>query len=141
MYLDSAYIAKFYLNEPDSARVRALIRNADSLASSVWAVGEVVWAFHRHFRVGELDCPQYQQLVDTFTKHVDDGVWTLAPLTDRLLRKMTILARAMPATVFLRTADAVHLTTAQDLGESEIWSNDKHLLDAAKYFGLTGRSA
>jgi predicted nucleic acid-binding protein len=141
MYLDSAYIAKFYLNERESERVRAAIRNADTLVSSLWAAGEVVWAFHRYYRAGELNCSQYQQLVDAFTKHTNDGVWTLAPVTDRLLRKMTLLARAMPATVFLRTADAVHLTTAQDLGESEIWSNDRHLLDAAQYFGLTGRSA
>ena len=34
MYLDSAYIAKFYLNEPDSPSVRTLIQNADSRASS-----------------------------------------------------------------------------------------------------------
>ena len=141
MYLDSAYIAKFYLNEPDSDPVRAAIGKADTLLSSVWAVGEVVWAFHRHFRDGALNASQYQQLVDTFTEHLDQGIWTLAPATDRLLRKMAVLARAMPGAVFLRTADAVHLTTAQDLGESEIWSNDRHVLDAAKHFGLAGRSA
>ena len=140
MYLDSAYIAKFYVNEPESDRVRAVIRKADVLVSSLWAAGEVAWAFRRHLRTGALDSSQYQQLLDVFMKHVDDGIWTLAPVTDRLFRRMTLLARAMPATVFLRTADAVHLTTAQDLGESEIWSNDRHVLEAAKHFGLTGRS-
>ena len=140
MYLDSAYIAKFYLNEPDSSRVRAAITKADSLTSSVWAVGEVAWTFHRHLRGGILTSRQYQKLLDTYMSHIDDGIWTMAPVTDRLLRKMTLFARTMPQTVYLRTADAVHLATAQDLGESEIWSNDRHLLAAAHHFGLTGRS-
>src|SRR2546430_747847 len=72
---------------------------------------------------------------------IADGVRILALVSERLLRKKTLVAGAMPATVFLRTGDAIHLTTAQDLGESEIWSNDRHLLAAAKHFGLTGRSA
>ncbi len=141
MYLCSAYIAKFNLNEPDSVRVRAVVSKTDALVSSVWAAGEVTWAFHRYFRTGALNHSQYEQLVDAFMEHVDEGIWTFAPVTDRLLRKMTLLARAMPATVYLRTADAVHLTTAHDLDETEIWSNDRHVLEAAKYFGLTGRSA
>lgn len=45
-----------------------------------------------------------------------------------------------PREIFLRTADAVHLTTAQELGERDVWTNDRHVLAAAPYFGLTGRS-
>jgi len=42
--------------------------------------------------------------------------------------------------LFLRTADAVHLATAQQIGESDVWTNDRHMLAAAPYFGLRGRS-
>jgi predicted nucleic acid-binding protein len=45
-----------------------------------------------------------------------------------------------PREIFLRTADAVHLVTAQELGEREVWTNDRHMLAAASYFGLAGRS-
>ena len=45
-----------------------------------------------------------------------------------------------PLQIFLRTADAVHLATAQELGERDVWTNDRHMLAAAPYFGLTGRS-
>lgn len=45
-----------------------------------------------------------------------------------------------PRETFLRTADAVHLATARELGEREVWTNDRHMLAAAPYFGLTGRS-
>jgi len=45
-----------------------------------------------------------------------------------------------PLDLFLRTADAVHLMTAYEIGEREVWTNDRHMLAAAAYFGLTGRS-
>lgn len=46
----------------------------------------------------------------------------------------------LPPGQFLRAGDAVHLLTAQSLGEPEIWTADKHMLSAAPHFGLTGRS-
>ncbi len=42
--------------------------------------------------------------------------------------------------VDLRAGDAIHLAAAQSAGFSEIWSNDKRLLQAAPAFGLTGKS-
>jgi predicted nucleic acid-binding protein len=141
MYLDSAYIAKFYLNEPDSPRVRRLITGADTLVSSMWAVAEVLCAFHRRLREGNLDQRQYRALAESFHRHIEEGVWSLVPITERLLRNLAARMSALPATTYLRAGDAAHLVTAIDAGEIEIWSSDKHLLAAAPTFGLTGRTA
>ena len=141
MYLDSAYIAKFYVNERDSDAVRAIIANADALLSSVWSLGEVTCAFHRHMREGWLSPAQFRELAHAFLKHVDGGVWTLIPTTETLLKRVSSLVSAVPAGVYLRAGDAVHLTTAQQLGEREIWTNDRHMLAAAPHFGLAGRTA
>jgi len=46
-----------------------------------------------------------------------------------------------PRDLFIRTADAVHLTTAHEIGVSGVWTNDRHMLAAASYFGLRGQSA
>jgi predicted nucleic acid-binding protein len=140
VYLDSAYIAKFYVNERDSNAVRALIRRADSLITSAWSLGEVTCVFHRHMREGALSPVQSRELIRAFMKHVDAGVWTLIPVSAALLKRLISLVSAAPAGVYLRAGHAVHLTTAQDLGESEIWTNDRHLLAAAPHFGLLGRS-
>lgn len=140
MYVDSAYIAKFYVNEPDSDGVRAVIRRADALIASAWSIGEVSCVFHRHMREGSFTATQCHELIRTFLKHVDAGVWTLIPLSEALLRRMSALVSASPARVYIRAGDAVHLTTAQEVGESEIWTNDRHMLAAAPHFGLTGRS-
>ncbi len=139
MYLDSAYIAKFYVNERDSLAVRALIRSADSLLSSAWALGEVTCAFHRHLREGSLSKAQCRELTHAFLEHVEDGIWTLLPVNEALLKRLVSIVSAAPAGVYLRAGDAVHLITARDAGETEIWTNDRHLLAAATHFGMVGR--
>ena len=45
-----------------------------------------------------------------------------------------------PNELFLLTADAVQLVTAHEIGECDTWTNDRHMLAAASYFGLTGQS-
>jgi uncharacterized protein len=141
MYLDSSYIAKFYVNEPDSEPVRSLISTARQLTSSAWAMAEVVCAFHRHRREGSLNEPEFRRTLGAFIDHVDAGFWTLLPVDDRILRRMGLIILGLPSTVFLRAGDAVHLTTAQDAGEREIWTNDRHMLAAATHLGIRGRSA
>jgi predicted nucleic acid-binding protein len=61
-------------------------------------------------------------------------------VNEALLRRTSALLIAAPSTLFVRTADAVHLVTAQEAGEQEIWTNDRHMLAAAGYFGVAGRS-
>jgi predicted nucleic acid-binding protein len=140
MYLDSAYIAKFYVNEADSRAVRELIAAADSLVSSAWAMGEVSCLLHRHMRENRLTQRQLRELLDAFRRHASQEVWTLLPVTSRTLQKVASLVRAAPAGVYLRAGDAIHLAAAMGAEEHEIWTNDRHLLAAAEHFGLSGRS-
>lgn len=141
MYLDSAYVAKYYVNEPDAIVVRKLISKAIEVRSSAWALIEVTCVFHRHVREGSLTAAQGRQLTDLFRAHVDSGVWNLVPITAALLRTTATLIRGLPDSVPLRAGDAIHIATALDTGESEIWTNERHLLAAANNFGIVGRSA
>jgi len=140
MYLDSAYVAKFYVNEPDAAAVRKLIRGAANVCSSSWTLLEVTSVFHRHVREGSLTVAQGRELMDVFRGHVESDLWNLIPVSDALLRRAATLIRGLPQNVPLRAGDAIHLATALDVGEPEIWTNDRHLLAAAAQFGIAGRS-
>lgn len=71
MYLDSAYLAKFYVNEPDALAVRKAMAPATYICSSSWALIEVTSVFHRHAREGALTVPQGRDLADLFRTHVD----------------------------------------------------------------------
>ena len=78
--------------------------------------------------------------MELFRAHVEDHVWNLIPVTDALLRKTATMVRGLPSNVLLRAGDAIHLATALDTGEAEVWTNDRHLLAAAAHFGLAGKS-
>ena len=140
MYLDSAYIAKFYVNEPDAPAVRKLIRGAHHICSSSWALIEVACVFHRHVHEGSLTAAYGHELMGLFRSHVEDDLWNFIPITPALMRRTAALIRGLPPNAPIRAGDAVHLATAMDAGETEIWTNDRHLLAAAKQLGLAGRS-
>ena len=140
MYLDTCYIAKFYLNEPDSSQVRDLVRKAGTLYSSVWAMAEYHAVLHRRSREGGTTPGDTRDLSLCFFEHLEDGLWNLVPVNEALLRRTSSLIASAPPGLFIRAGDAVHLATAQEIGEREVWTSDRHMLRAASYFGLAGRS-
>ncbi len=139
-YFDAAYIAKCYLHEPDAAAVRALARSSPSLYTSAFSIAEVACVFHRHVRERTLKAKAAAQVRDAFLEDVGADAWVLVPMTNLILRRVELLTRTLPASIFLRAGDAIHLVTAGEAGFDEIWTNDRHLLAAAAHFGLQGRS-
>jgi predicted nucleic acid-binding protein len=140
VYFDTSYIAKFYFNEPESHRVRELVRKADAIHSSLWALAEFHAVLHRRLREGATSPSDARDLASRFSGHIEGGLWNLVPLGEALLRRTSARMVSAPRDLFLRTADAVHLMTAHEIGEIYVWTNDRHMLAAAAYFGLTGRS-
>ena len=140
MYLDTSYIAKFYFNEPDSPQLRELVRKAVTIHSSLWALAEFHAVIHRRLREGALSPSDAHDLASRCSEHTEHGLWNFVPVTEALLRRTSALMISAPRDLFIRTADAVHLATAQEIGERDVWTYDRHMLAVAPYFGLTGRS-
>jgi len=140
-YFDSAYVAKCYLNDPDSERVRRLVRKPAVLVSSSLCIAEVCCAIYRRVRERALAPAQGAELSDLFRQNVDDGVWTLVPSSERLLWEVSRALRSLPEDVCVRAGDAIHLVSARQEGFTEVWTNDRHMLAAAVHFGLKGRNA
>lgn len=140
MYFDTSYLAKFYFNEPESSAVRQLVHTADIIHSSVWALAELHAVIHRRARELSISPDDAKELSARFYEHLEAGLWKLLPVHEALLKRTSALMVSAPADLFIRTADAVHLMTAREAGEREVWTNDRHMLTAAAYFGVTGRS-
>jgi predicted nucleic acid-binding protein len=128
IYFDAACIAKFYLDEPDSDAVRALAESA----------GEVLTVFHRKLREKAFGQKAFEVLCEQFEADSNALVWEWLPVSSTLVSRVSAGVRSLPAQVFLRAADALHLACAAEHGFREIYSNDRHLLPAAAHFGLTG---
>jgi predicted nucleic acid-binding protein len=140
-YFDSAYVAKCYLNDPDSELVRDMVRTPVPLYSSALCIPEVTCAIHRRYRERQLTRKQARELTAAFRSHVEAGTWTLIPLSESLLWDVHEALRTLSAAVFIRSGDATHLVSARTAGFSEIWTNDRHMLDASRHFHLEGKSA
>ena len=140
LYFDTAYLAKCYLNEPDGATVRKLAAKATGLFSSALCIAELACAFLRNIRAGTLTAGEAERWRAAFLDDVRSGVWFLLPVSEHLLYRVESLSRDLPPKAYLRAGDAIHLASAQEAGFTEIWSNDRHLLAAARYFGLEGKS-
>jgi predicted nucleic acid-binding protein len=140
VYFDSAYIAKFYLSEPESDRVRALAEHEGRVCCSVIGRVETAQVFHRKLREGKATKAECSVLFDQFEIDCNAALWTWLPLTDELTALASRRFRDLPSTVPLRSADAVHLLSAREHGLQDIYSNDARVLAAARHFGIRGAS-
>jgi predicted nucleic acid-binding protein len=140
VYFDTSYIAKVYLEEPESDQIRELVHSADTIHTSVWTLAEFHAVLHCYVRERALAPSVAGKLASLFLDDAQAGQWNFVPVGEALLRRTSALILSAPRNLFLRAADAVHLTTAQELGERDVWTNDRHMLSAASYFGLRGCS-
>ena len=136
IYFDSCYLAKLYLMEPDSPAVRARARASGEVVCCRIGWGEVVATLHRHLRDGRLTAPQFRLLSAQVAADVKAGLWTPLPITTELAEAQARRMTGLSDRVFLRAADALHLTCAAEAGLKEIYSSDRHLVAAAPHFGL-----
>lgn len=135
-YFDSAYIAKFYLDEPESEDVRRLAESLGQVRCAVIGWVEVGAVFHRKFREGAFDASAFREVMAQFNDDCGHGLWTWLPLTAPLAAKAAAAFARLPRPVFLRAADALHLICAQEHGLREIYTNDRHMSSAATHFRL-----
>lgn len=138
IYFDAAYLAKCYLPEDGHREVRALAGQAGHVHSVAFARLEVAAVLHRHLREGRLRARELSEYLDQFGQDCADGIITLIPVSAGLLEAAAASYRRLPAGIFLRSADCLHLCAAAEAGFKEVHSNDRHLLAAAAHFKLKG---
>ena len=138
-YFDVSYLVRLYFEEPGSHEVRQL-RTAEPWACGWMGKIEMQAAFHRKFRERKVERTYYQALLAQFREDCRKGEFCWLSLGIELAEDTGELFQGMPPDLFLRSADALHLACARHHGYRVIYSNDRNLLAAAKYFGLQGRN-
>lgn len=138
IYFDAAYIAKCYLNEPGAERVRDVARQADGLASCELARLEFASILKRHARERQIPRREMSAILREFEEDEENGVWHWYVITSTLVEKARRAVLQLPSAVFIRSGDALHLTCAEEHGFREVYTNDRHMLAAARHFRLKG---
>ena len=128
------------MREPGSEQVREHAREAGRIACCEIGKVELAAVFHRHLREKRLNVRQYGVIMRQFASDLDQGVWTWLPLTPSILAAAQKRYEDLSAKVFLRAADAMHLSCAAANGFDEIFTNDRHMLAACAAFELAGRN-
>jgi predicted nucleic acid-binding protein len=139
IYLDTSYLVRLYYQDPGAAAVRALAAT-DHIASATLGQVEMTAAFHRKLREGAIRQSAYVALLNQVEAHNKAGAFQWLTQDAEIIARVKHVYQTLPASVFLRAADAIHLATAAVAGFAIIYSNDTHLLGAAKYFGVEGKN-
>lgn len=137
-YWDAAYIAKFYLEEPESDRVRALAESEGEAACSRFGYLETVSVFHRKMREGAFGPRDLREICRQLDDDGEAGLWTWLPVSPAVFQLASSVFRSLPRSVILRAGDALHLATARANDLERVYSNDARLLAAARYFEVRG---
>jgi hypothetical protein len=110
------------------------------LYSSAICLAEMACPAHRKVRKGPMTPADALIRRDLFLDDVNRGVITAVSVSERLLRRVEATTHALPLSCYLRTFDALHLVAAAYSGLVEVWTSDRHMLEAVRHFRLSGRS-
>ena len=140
-YFDSAYIAKFYVNEPESDAVRQLAESLGRVHCCALGRIEVTSVFHRKWREGIFTEGEFREVTAQFADDCVAGLWTWLSVTDSLIANTAESIRSLSKRVVIRSADALHLVCAREHGLRRVYTNDRHMLLAAAAFGIEAMAA
>jgi predicted nucleic acid-binding protein len=131
MYLDTAILLKLFVREPDSEFFGKRV-NGQPLSSSALALTEMFSALLGKERSGAITSGQRQYAWSAFQYNVNEELIELTPISSLILRRANyILDRCHPA-VPLRTLDALHLATCDQLQDWPLYTTDKRMRQAAE---------
>ena len=135
-YFDSAYIAKFYVDEPESDAVRRLAETLGRVHCCALGRIEVAGVFHRKWREGAFTERAFREVSAQFAEDCAAGLWTWLSVTEGLTANAAESIQNLGKRITIRSADALHLVCAREHGLHRVYTNDRHMARAAPVFGV-----
>ncbi|MEP6663558.1 MAG: type II toxin-antitoxin system VapC family toxin [Verrucomicrobiota bacterium] len=131
MYLDTAILVKLFVSEPDSEFFGKLT-DGENISSSVLSSTEFFGALLRKTRNGEITVTERQGAWASFENAVGEGTIELAPFHEALFKKANRIMEQCSPQVALRSLDALHLATCDQLQDWPLVTTDVRMRQAAE---------
>ena len=141
LFCDTSAIAKLYVAEKESPMARVRLEAEDQVFASELARAELMGVFHRQLRERKWTPEKFRIAAAQFAKDDIAGFWTWLPLDTAIIDASIKTYTTLPGTVFLRSADCLHLVTAIHHGFSEVFTYDVRQIAAASALGLKAVAA
>jgi len=129
-FLDSSALAKRYIKEPGSDKVRSAFGQASEVAICLISPPEILSALCRVRRHGSISVAQYDEAKSALYTDIED--MAVCAITVSVVYKAIDLIERFP----LRTLDALHVACALDWQADLFVSSDRRQLAAASESGL-----
>lgn len=136
IFCDTSTIAKLYVPERESRSVRRLLEVEDEVCVSELVRPELMGVFHRRLREGKWSRREFLAAIRQFSHDDIGSFWTWLPIDSLITEAAANIYTTLPHTVFLRSADCLHLVTALHYKFTEIHTHDAHQSTAAPVLGL-----
>ncbi|HKB91641.1 MAG TPA: type II toxin-antitoxin system VapC family toxin [Opitutaceae bacterium] len=136
IFCDTSALAKFYVQELETADVRKRIEEEDVVCVSELVRVELMAVFHRRLREAKWSPEVFQAAIQQFLQDDIGGYWTWHPLDGQTIEAASKVFVTLPTSVFLRSADCIHLVTAMLHNHAEVFTYDTHQTTAAVALGL-----
>ena len=133
---DTSAVAKFYVPEKESRAIRKSLEEADQVCLSELVRPEIMAVFHRRLREGFWRQQDFAAAVRQFQHDDLTGFWTCLPTDSYVLRSAAEVFATLPASIFLRASDCIHLVTAIHHDFTAFMTFDSHQSEAAAVLGL-----
>jgi uncharacterized protein len=139
IYLDTSFIAPYYVQEPSSEDVATVLGNLPpgQLAMSDWTGTEFASLLARRVRMAELGLEMARTIMTAF-KEDARAFQLLEPSRDDFTLASNLLLQ--DPSLGLRSPDALHLAVAYNR-HLELYSLDRKLIQAAQAFGIQATDA
>lgn len=135
IYADASALVKRYLDEPFSAEFEALLQQG-AIAISRLTIVELRCALARRRRNRDIDALRENRINAELAADIHDGTLCVSGIGDADFTAAYHLIGRL-AELPLRTLDALHLATAEQLAASGFATADKAQAEAAAALGFT----
>jgi predicted nucleic acid-binding protein len=130
LYADSSALAKKYVQETGSKKMRDMLQDTSELAFSIILIPEIASALNRRLRENKLTKNDYQYIKNKFIEDVNDAV--VLQITPEVVDgSLKLLEQNI-----LRAMDALHIACALEWECDSFITADKRQLRAADQEGL-----
>jgi uncharacterized protein len=139
IYLDTSFLAPFYIQEATSASVETILLNipTDKLAISDWTTVEFTSLVSRRVRMNELNLEQMEAIIHSFQEDSSQSYTVFTVTTADFILASEFIQQWETG---LRAGDALHLAIVRNHSIENLLSLDRKLIDAARQLNIPSDS-